>query len=205
MKMKMKIGIMKRTAASPPQAGGAACFRRRPCSNTAMKPLLLAALAALLCAAGCAGTSQPAGGAATVRFTEPQRFTDFIEDGPAPANYERLAGQFAAFIERKGREVVPAGQTLELTVTDVDLAGRMRRGARNLRIVEGTDSAEVRLEYRLVDAGGRVLREGHDTIVRHPSDLDVTSTFDSSGLELIQDGVAAWMRRLTRETALAAR
>jgi len=117
-----------------------------------------------------------------VRFLEPQRFTDFLDDGPAPANDERLAGQFAVCIGRKGREVVPAGQTLELTVTDVDLAGRMHRGARNLRIVEGSERS-----------------------VRHPSDLDVSSTFDSSGLELIQDGMAAWMRRFTRETVLAAR
>lgn len=169
-----------------------------------MKPSLVLALACLVLTFGCA-SDRPAGatgggGTVAVRFLEPQRFTDFVEPGPAPANQERLMRNLADFAERTGRGVVPAGQTLEIEFTDIDLPGRLSRGPRPTRVTRGTESAQVRLNYRLRDAGGRVLREGSDGFTRHPTALAAQRSFDRDlSLKLVADGLAAWMRRIVAE------
>ncbi|MFN0066871.1 MAG: DUF3016 domain-containing protein [Limisphaerales bacterium] len=170
-----------------------------------MKTSLTLALACLAMALGCA-SDRPAGGGgtATVRFLDPQRFTDFIEAGPAPANQERLMRNLADFGERTGRGVVPAGRTLEIEFTDIDLEGRMSNRPRPTRVTRGPESARAQLNYRLLDADGRVLREGSDGFTRSPAALSAQRAFDrDTTLQLVADGLAAWMRRIVAETSPA--
>lgn len=167
-----------------------------------MKPLLLLALACLTLASGCASSRKSGGGAATVQFIEPQRFTDFVEAGAAPANQDRLMRNLDDFIQRTGRQIVPAGQTLELDITDIDLPGQMSRGPRSTRVIRGNESAQVRLNYRLLDAGGDVRREGSERLTRNPTSLGIQRSFDRDrNLKLVADAIRAWMRRVVDETA----
>lgn len=175
----------------------------RPRHTTVMKAPLRSALAALLLATGCAsGAKTPAGGgSATVQFLYPERFLDFEAASPAGSAWERPAAELERFIQGRAREILPAGQTLELTITDVDLPGRIRRGARNLRVMDTRASSEVRFDYRLLATDGRVLREGSERLVRSPAQSSVTTEMDSSGQRVIHEALGLWMRRLVKETS----
>ncbi|HMO65197.1 MAG TPA: DUF3016 domain-containing protein [Verrucomicrobiota bacterium] len=168
-----------------------------------MKASLRAALAALLLATGCASNARDpaAGGSATVQFSAPERFLDFEAGGSAPAAWEPSAAELERFIQARAREVIPAGQTLELTITDVDLPGRIHRGARNLRVMDSRGSSEVRFDFRLLAADGRVLHEGSERLVRNPAQGSVSTRSDPSGQRVIQEALGLWMRRLVKETS----
>jgi len=61
---------------------------------------------------------------------------------------------------------------LQITVTDVDLAGRIvlqdfGAGVQNVRIIEGLDYPGMALSYKLFDADGNVLKEGENRLKGH--------------------------------------
>lgn len=176
---------------------------QRPQQTALVKASCLAALAALLLAGGCATRPRTpdGGGAATVRFLHPERFLDFEDATPAPNAWQRPAAEMERFLQQQARAVLPAGRTLEMTVTDVDLPGRIHRGGRPVRIVDARHGAEVRFDYRLLDAHGRVLREGSERLVRNPAQGSVSTQFDPSGQRVIHEAIGQWMRRLAKETS----
>jgi len=156
-------------------------------------------VAAALLVTGCATPSPtPAGGAATVHFDAPERFTDFSRSGDTqPDMLASLMAELERGVARAGERHVPAGQALELMITDVDMAGIVRRGPpRSLRVVDSNQSARVDLAYRLTDRTGAVLREGRETLVRRPSDLGVSSRFSDDRLALLDSAIANWMEGL---------
>lgn len=175
----------------------------QPQHTAAMKASMRAALAVLLLATGCASSAKApdAGGTATVSFLHPERFRDFEAASPAAAAWEPSAAELERFIQAKARAILPAGQTLELTVTDVDLPGRIHRGGRNLRVMDSHGSSEVRFDFRLLAADGGVLREGSERLVRNPAQGSVSTRSDPSGQRVIHEALGLWLRRLVQATS----
>ncbi|MFC0406875.1 DUF3016 domain-containing protein [Roseomonas elaeocarpi] len=117
--------------------------------------------------AGMVALQDARAGEASVRFVAPERFTDASINGDHRVGADAPALQeLARFIERLAGRGLPAGQTLEVEVTDVDLAGRYepwRIDAQSTRIVTSATWPRIRLRYRLVE-GDRVIRSGEDDV-----------------------------------------
>lgn len=100
-----------------------------------------------------------------VNFSEPEKFTD-AADGPRGSDHGRdgnLQTLKQHLIERASR-VLPEGQRLSVTITDVDLAGEVepwRTGAaQDVRLIKDIYSPRISLDYRITDAAGAVVKEG---------------------------------------------
>lgn len=123
--------------------------------------VVFAALAAVL-------VSSPAIAAVEVEFHEPDRYTDAYLDRASGkgARQATLIG-LRAHLERLGEQHLRRGQTLAIEVLDVDLAGRfepLRGRAFDTRILREVTWPRIVLRYKLRD-GGRVVREGEETVV----------------------------------------
>lgn len=117
-------------------------------------PLRTAALAAISLLAAVA---LPAAAEVEVRWLQPERFSDA---GRSVVERERTMQTLGEHFARLG-ERLPAGQTLQVEVLDVDLAGRQEPFRWNdARVLRGrADGPHLSLRYRLLE-GGRTLSEG---------------------------------------------
>lgn len=106
----------------------------------------------------CAGAAQAAG-TVQVSFIQPEKFVD-VRDAAFRAE-DNLA-LLKQHLEQAASPYVGDGQTLNIEVLDVDLAGEVRRGARpfDLRILKGrADWPRIELRYRL-EGPGQAARAG---------------------------------------------
>ncbi len=109
--------------------------------------------------------ANPAKDRVEVSFSDPEKFTD-AADGPRGSDHGRdgnLDTIKQHLIERASR-VLPEGQRLSVTITDVDLAGEVepwRTGAaQDIRLIKDIYSPRITLDYRVTDASGAVVKEG---------------------------------------------
>ena len=126
-------------------------------------------LATLLGAAGAgsAGAAAPAAAPpesrVSVVFVEPQKFED-VQESSWGGNSPGLLDRLRKFMCTTGEAYVPADLRLEITVTDINLAGNFEpwRGPRfdDVRIVRSIYPPCIRLEFRLTDGKRTVVKEG---------------------------------------------
>lgn len=101
-----------------------------------------------------------------VTFVEPDRFTDI---GFMPATRREVLERLDAHLQAWGTRHLRDGETLAVSVLDVDLAGDVRPGPRDdVRVLlGGADVPRIRLRYALA-VGGRPVAVGEEWLV----DLD---------------------------------
>ena len=105
----------------------------------------------------------------TVAFVQPERFTDV---GDREVTSPNVRAAFLRALERHlqrsaGARLVP-GQTLTVTITDIDMAGAFepwRRTGTDVRIVREIYPPRINLTFRLTDASGATEREGARKLV----------------------------------------
>ena len=124
---------------------------------------ILATITTLLCATSVAASAAQA--PVQVRFNDPSHFTDLrYTTSDDERDAARLADYLRIYLERRAPAHLPAGKRLDVTITDVDMAGELRPSQRSIymlrRIVRGVYPPRVDLEFRLVGADGTVEREG---------------------------------------------
>lgn len=168
-------------------------------------------LAVIACAVSTFGCSVAADQArpsrpsrVTVTFVHPERFTDVkdmafgSERGAAD-----LLGDLRRYLEVEGERYVPTRWTLEVRVTDVDLAGEIEpwRGPQfdRVRIVREVYPPRIDLEFRLADANGGVFMEGK-RVLRDPLYLTRASLGDSDRLRYEKQLLGDWLPREFRIT-----
>ena len=100
-----------------------------------------------------------------VIFDHPENFTDIKGDSmDSPKGREAMLDQIRDFLETTGAGIVPAGQKLTLTFTDIDLAGEYepwRSGQwSDVRIIKDIYPPHFVFSYKLTDAAGNALKEG---------------------------------------------
>lgn len=100
-----------------------------------------------------------------VIFLTPEKYTDVKDDYmDSDRGREALLGQLKEHLQTRGAKYLRKGQRLEITVTDVDLAGDFEpwRGLnfQDIRIVKDIYPPRVNLEFRLFGPDGKVLSEG---------------------------------------------
>jgi hypothetical protein len=103
--------------------------------------------------------SMPSWAGSSVKFTDPDRFTDLpFATWDRTDVLKQIEDHFAKLA--KG---LPAGQDLKVEVTDIDLAGNIdqaRSATRELRVLRGgADWPRINMRYSL-EAGGKTLKSG---------------------------------------------
>ena len=135
-----------------------------------MKTSSALCLAAVLFAAGCQSPPAPSvnKGAITVNFTAPDNFTDARETAGGSTSQFYL-DELAKTVKERAAARLAAGQKLEVTFTDIDLAGDIPpQQTGNIRVIKDIYIPRMSLHFRLTAADGAVLKEGD----RKLSDLD---------------------------------
>ena len=162
--------------------------------------LFLAAIFSLAIgsAVQAASSTKPAA-PVTVTFVAPENFTD-VKDGPFDSERSRaqVLDALKAHIEDLSRSYVTNGRHLEVKVTDVDLAGEFEpwRGVDfdHIRILKEIYPPRMELEFRLLDADGKVISEGK----RHLQELGYLMTTvmpTTDPLRFDKDMLRSWMRQ----------
>jgi hypothetical protein len=100
-----------------------------------------------------------------VVFHEPEKFTDLGDTYMASeSSRESDLAEIRRYLSDQSRYYVPEGHRLEITFTDIDRAGDFEpwRGARlgDVRIVKEIYMPRMTLTFRMVDATGKVVKEG---------------------------------------------
>lgn len=99
-----------------------------------------------------------------VHFVAPQ---DYVDAGGYGVERERNLSALERHFVQLGARCLPADQTLELRVLDVDLAGReewWHRAAYDVRVMRDITWPRLELEYVWRDAAGAVLGEGRERV-----------------------------------------
>jgi hypothetical protein len=120
---------------------------------------LLVALALCLAASGAPAQDSRV----SVVFAQTEQYTDFRSSCVSThADTRALMGELERFLQAAAR--LPDGQRLEITVTNVDLAGEIETwrgpGRCDLRVVKDVYPPRIDLRFRLIGADGAPVREG---------------------------------------------
>lgn len=153
--------------------------------------------AGVLLALALAASSGPAQAAtAEVEYVKPESFTDtgrrFDEVGRA-ANLDALKRHLVESAARR----LPAGETLAVTVTDVDLAGdyeAWQMAHNEIRIVKDLYPPRIDLHFRLARSDGSVVKEG-DRKLRDSAFLMGGRPHSTDALRYEKAMLDAWIER----------
>jgi DUF3016 family protein len=101
----------------------------------------------------------------SVVFAHPERYADLrLTCVSGAADARALMGELARFLQEAGARRVPEGQRLEITVTDIDMAGDIESwrgpGRCDLRTMKDVYPPRIDLQFRLLGADGAKARAG---------------------------------------------
>lgn len=168
--------------------------------NTRFACSLLAAIT--LCSLGLA---EPATGTkescATVVFQNPENYTD-VKDSMVGTEKGRdhYLSLLRKVVEEEAGRLLPAGQKLTMTFTDIDLAGDYlpsMPAAADVRVIKDIYVPRMKFSYAVTDATGAVVKEGEENLVDHsfllPYHIDRSD-------ELVYDKsmLREWLRKTLR-------
>jgi hypothetical protein len=163
-----------------------------------MKTLrLLPALLGLVAIGALHGASSPAPRTEVI-FDHPEKFTD-VKDGYVATDKGRdaILDTLRSFLVHRTESLVPEGDKLTVTFTDIDLAGDYEpwRGAQydDVRIVKDIYPPAFKFTYSVTDPSGRVVRQGTENI--RDLNFQMRLTIDSSDpLRYEKDILDEWAR-----------
>jgi hypothetical protein len=132
---------------------------------TFFKHALLAAVTAVAAvAASLALPTSAHAGSADIGFEHPERYSDAGRGQELAATQQAIS----RLLDTLARERLPTGQTLKVTVTEIDLAGEMlpqHRTGHEVRVLRGrADWPRIGLRWVLTE-GDRVRASGSETVV----------------------------------------
>jgi hypothetical protein len=102
----------------------------------------------------------------SVQWLAPKKFTDVREANFSNAKFrKRVFSQLEKHLDKLAEDL-PSGQTLAVSVTDVDLAGRIEPASfvglsstmDDVRVMRNVDIPRIEFTYQLLDANGVVLK-----------------------------------------------
>jgi hypothetical protein len=164
----------------------------------------LLAMACALSTLGCAVATAPPPPASaaeriSVTFVQPERFTD-VKDSVTGSERGAadMLGDLDRYVQSAGDRIVPAGLSLAIRITNIDLAGEFEwwRGPQfdRVRIMREIYPPRIDLQFRLADATGAVVKEGQRAL-RDPLYLTRASIDDSDRLRYDKELLGDWLRR----------
>lgn len=99
-----------------------------------------------------------------VTFKEPEKFVDAGTEGLGSRTSPRVLESLKKHLEQLGAKQLPPGQTLQIVITNIDLAGRFElHGAldHRVRLMRDVDWPRMDLHYTLTQ-DGRTLKEADE-------------------------------------------
>lgn len=126
---------------------------------------LIVSLGLLVSGAAYAANADKSVSPVQVTFQAPENFTDVREDYTgSDRGRDAILEQLKDHLVAQAAKYLAAGQRLQITVNDVDLAGDFEpwRGMnfQDVRMVKDIYPPRVTLDFKLLDAGGKVVSEG---------------------------------------------
>lgn len=98
-----------------------------------------------------------------VEYLQPEKFSD-VGEGRYGSDRQRTAylEMLRKHIQQRAGRLLPAGQSLVVPITDVDMAGSFEPWRRHydVRIVRDIYPPRIDLQFQLVDGNGNVLEAG---------------------------------------------
>lgn len=149
----------------------------------------------LLPALALSFTANAAAAQVSVRFVEPERYTDAENRLGSGLSLRVTLGEIRRIIEGFGRDL-PAGRTLTVDVLDIDLAGIERPSANvpfGLRVVSDITPPRFRLRYVLSE-GRRRITAGEEAVT-DPNFLLRASRHANGTFAYERDLLRDWFRR----------
>ncbi len=124
-------------------------------------------------------------GSAIINWSNPASYKDIKA---AIGTQEQFQKQTFAELEtymQKLAASLPNGQKLEMTVTNLDLAGYLRtsdtlRGYSDIRVVKSMYPAKIRFQYRLLDSNSNVLKQGSENLKSMPPGSTASMRFNTN-------------------------
>lgn len=164
-----------------------------------LKLLPVVLLGLILSRAVVAASPEKTASPVQVTFVSPEKFTD-AKDAYMESERGRdaLLEELKQHLVTRGAAYLAAGQRLEITVTDVDLAGDFEpwRGPsfHDVRIVKDLYPPRISLQFRLLNAEGTVLSEGKRDLqdLGYLMNLALPTT---DHLRYEKDMLGSWLRR----------
>jgi len=127
------------------------------------------------------------------QFSELKHYRSFRDMRPA-----EWLDPLAKYLRTRAERVLPAGERLEVTFTDVQRAGNYEpwHGPRldDVRIVRDIYPPRIELRFRLLDANGSVLREGERTL-RDSAFLMRDGAHETDSLRFEKRLLDQWLRK----------
>lgn len=136
-----------------------------------------------------------AAASAHVEFVKPESFTD-AGRGYAGAERAENLQRLAAHITAEAAKRLPAGDALDVWVTDVDLAGYYdprQAFTREVRIVKDFYPPRIKLRFRLTRGDGTVVKEGERSLV-DANFLSRAQRYPLDGLGYEKTMLDRWLR-----------
>lgn len=143
--------------------------------------------------------SLPADGQVDVQWTDPAQFSEILHSGNRrEARRGDWVQDLAQYLRRRADKQLPAGQRLEVTITDIERAGDFEpgRGARtdSIRFMRDIYPPRMALDFKLLGSDGAVLAQGS----RRLSDLGYLQrglrSTDSDPLRYEKQLIDDWLR-----------
>ncbi|MDE2406545.1 MAG: DUF3016 domain-containing protein [Xanthomonadaceae bacterium] len=175
-------------------------------------------LALVLAVAGCAsaGTTGmlspdapralPAQGPVSVAWADPATFTEFKASGNRQASAEgEWLTQLAQYMRKQAAKSLPAGDRLELTIVDIQRAGRYEPwhglDRQNVRMIRDIYPPRMTVKYRETDANGSVVAEGERKLTDPAFLVNAAPFNDTDPLRYEKRMVDSWLRHGFNRTA----
>lgn len=132
----------------------------------------------------------------TVTYHEPEKFTD--AQSTFGSGYDQsYLDQLSNELKRTAKQYVKADQKLDVTVTDVDLAGEFnpsRSGLNDVRIIKEIYRPRIALTFKLTGADGKVIKEGDRTLTDSYFMTNVLTVNRDEPLFYDKNLIATWVR-----------
>ncbi len=150
----------------------------------------------------------PASGPVSVVWTDPAKFSDITSSGNryAAAQGDWLI-QLASYMRKQAGKRLTPGNRLELTILDIQLAGRYEpwRGpsGQDIRVISDNTQPRMLIKFRELNASGQMVTEGERTLT-DPAFLQHTrATNDIDPLRFEKYMIDSWLRQEFPQTAAA--
>jgi hypothetical protein len=144
---------------------------------------------------------------AQVEFVNPDKFTDAgrkYSYTDRDSNLEALR----LHLVKQAAKLLPADETLAISVTDVDLAGMFepwQRYSNEIRVVKDIYPPRIDLRFKLTRADGSVVKEGERSL-RDPGFLSGTTSYPTDNLKYEKTMLDDWLaKEFVAEPKAAAR